>query len=175
LAGLAAPVPGKLLFAPDPYYAPFEYYDEQLGGTTGLMHDYLKLVEEKLGIRLMRVKMDSFEQILSLARARHPAVVNAVTKTPERSGFLDFTEPLVEIDNVILVRKDQAPVVDLDNLEGRKVAMVQDYAITEYVLGKYPGIQVETAAIDLLALLAVSYSLADAAIIDLASAYLHTG
>ncbi len=62
---------GKLLFAPDPFYAPFEYYDEQQGTTTGLMHDYLKLVK---------------------------------------------------IENVILVRKEQDPIVDLDGLEGRKVA-----------------------------------------------------
>jgi ABC-type amino acid transport substrate-binding protein len=161
---------GKLLFAPDPFYAPFEYHDEQLGGTTGLMHDYLRLVEEKLGIRLVRVRMDSFEQILSLARARHLAIVNAVTKTPERSRFLDFTEPLVEIDNVILVRKDRPPVADLAGLEGRKVAMVKDYAVTEYVRGKHPEIMIETVATDLQALLAVSYSLADAAIIDLATA-----
>ncbi|MGD9940918.1 MAG: transporter substrate-binding domain-containing protein [Clostridia bacterium] len=161
---------GKLLFAPDPFYAPFEYHDEQLGGTTGLMHDYLKLVEEKLGIRLVRVRMDSFEQILSLARARHLAIVNAVTKTPERSGFLDFTEPLVEIDNVILVRKDQAPIAGLAELAGHRVAMVQDYTITEYVQSTQPDILVETVTTDLQALLAVSYSLADAAIIDLATA-----
>jgi two-component sensor histidine kinase len=161
---------GKLLFAPDPYYAPFEYFDKQQSVTTGLMHDYLKLVEEKLDIRLVRVQLESFEQILSLARARHLAIVNAVTQTPERSEFLDFTEPLVQMDNVILVRKDQPPAVVLADLEGRKVAMVKGYAVTEHVQGTHPGILVETVTTDLQALLAVSYGLADAAIIDLATA-----
>jgi ABC-type amino acid transport substrate-binding protein len=70
---------------------------------------------------------------------------------------------------VILVRKDR-PRSDLDDLEGHKVAMVKAMPLRNMCGPITPKYMMETVATDLQALLAVSYSLADAAIIDLATA-----
>jgi len=160
----------ELYFAPDPFYAPFEFYDEKDGKTKGLAHEYIKLIEKKFGIKFKIVKVSSFDQILTLAKEGKVSIVNAATKTPERSEFLLFTEPIVDIKNVILVRKDSRSSLSLKDLSGKKVSMVKGYAVTEFIEKKYPAIESDIVSSDLNAILNVSYRISDAAVIDLATA-----
>ena len=160
----------ELYFAPDPFYAPFEFYDEKDKATKGLAHDYLTLIENKIGVQFKEIHASSFNEILQLAKQRKVAIVNAATKTPDRSEYLLFTEPIVEIKNIILVRKGTNRNLSLEDLVGKKVSLVQGYAITEYMLKKYPGINYDIVPADLNAILNVSYRISDAAIIDMATA-----
>ncbi len=160
----------EIYFAPDPFYAPFEFYDDKAGTTRGLAHDYIKLIEKKLGISFNIVKASSFDEILSLAKDRKVSIVNAATKTPERSEYLLFTEPIVEIKNVILVRKDSMSNLSLSELAGKRVSLVQGYAITEFIKKNHPQIKSDIVSSDLNAILNVSYRISDAAVIDLATA-----
>lgn len=160
----------ELYFAPDPFYAPFEFYDRKDGDYKGLVHDYVDLIEKKLGVRFKIIKVQSFNQILTLAKEKRVAIVNAVTETPERSEYLLFTKPIIEIKNVILVPKGGSRNLSLKDLKGKNVSLVSGYAITEYLLKKYPEIDYEIVPTDLNAILNVAYKISDAAIIDLATA-----
>jgi len=159
-----------IYFAPDPFYSPFEYFDEKDGVTKGLANDYLNLIAKKTNLKINVIRADSFGQILDMAKQKKVSIVNAATKTPERSEYLLFTDPIVEIKNIILVGKGGQPNVTLDDLYGKKVSLVRGYAITEYLLINYPDIDYEIVSTDLNAILNVSYNVTDAAVIDLATA-----
>jgi len=160
----------ELYFAPDPMYAPFEFYDQNDKTTKGIANDYLNLIAKKLGIHFKILRASSFEQILELAKNKKVAIVNAATKTPERSEYLLFTEPIVEIKNIILTRKGDYSEISIDEILRKKIALVEGYAVTEYLVKKYPGLKYTLVPSDLSAILNVSYRMADAAVIDNATA-----
>ncbi len=159
----------ELFFAPDPSYAPFEFIDTSTGSTSGLAHEYLLLMQKKLGIQFRNTTAASFSEILNLAKARKVAVVNAVTETPDRSAYLLFTPPFIEVPNVIIMRNDRKGAMTLAALAGLKVSAVKGYAVSEFLGKTHPEVQLQLVQNDLQALLMVSYGEADAAILDIAS------
>lgn len=162
-----------LIFAPDPAYAPFEFFDTAAVTTRGLAHEYIKAIEDKLGVKFKIIKAGSFKEILDMAKEKKVSIVNAATNTPQRSEYLLFTEPILEIKNVILVRKNFSGELTLENLKGKKISLVSGYAITEHLQKNYPSYSYDIVPTDLNALLNTAYGLSDAAVIDIAtSSYL---
>ena len=153
----------ELIFAPDPAYAPFEFFDSKSGRTKGLAHDYIKAIEKRIGVEFKMIKAPSFKDILDMAKEKKVAIVNAATETPQRSEYLIFTDPILEIKNVILVRKNLTGDLTLDNLKGKKISVVSGYAVAEHLQKNYPSYSYDPVPTDLNALL-------NAAIIDLATA-----
>ena len=159
----------ELVFAPDPSYAPFEFFDAGSGSTRGLAHEYIDAVEKKLDIKFKTVKAGSFNEILEMAKEKKVAIVNAATMTPKRSEYLLFTDPVLEIKNVILVRRNISGELGLDGLKGKKISVVKGYAVTEYLQKNYPSYSYDMVDTDLNALLNAAYGLSDAAIVDIAT------
>jgi len=159
----------ELIFAPDPSYAPFEFFDAGSASTKGLAHEYIDAIEKKLDIKFKILKAGSFNEVLKLAKEKKTAIVNAVTMTPERSEYLLFTDPILEIKNVILVRKNISGELTLNELKDKKISVVKGYAITEFLLKNYPSYSYDIVSTDLNALLNAAYGLSDAAIVDLAT------
>jgi PAS domain S-box-containing protein len=108
---------GKIRVAPDPYYPPLEYFDEK-GIFKGIAADYLKLIENKLQCKFRIVRLDSFEEILEKARYREIDVVNTIINTPERSQYLLFAPPYIQIPNVLVVRYDFKHNITIKDLKG---------------------------------------------------------
>ena len=159
----------KITIAIETSYAPFAFVDEN-GISRGLVTEYVDLIEKKLNFKFKKVIAGSLNEILIKAQQKKIDVVNAVTKTPKRSEYLLFTDPVIEIPNAIIVRKDQKTPLKLEKMKNMKVSLVKDYAITEFVEKNFPDVAVDPVADDLTALLKVSFNLTNAAIIDLATA-----
>jgi diguanylate cyclase (GGDEF)-like protein/PAS domain S-box-containing protein len=158
-----------IVLAVETGYAPFVFLDAQ-GQPTGLAHDYIRLIEAKIGISFKQNQFSSLNDIFDKVRTGEVHIVNAVTQTPARIQFLTFTEPFISVPNVILVRKDRGGPMSERSLSGLKVALVKSYAITENLSSKNLGFTPDLVADDLTALLDVSFGHADAAVIDLATA-----
>jgi PAS domain S-box-containing protein len=131
-----------ITLAPDPDFPPTEFYDAN-GRYTGIAADYVAMIQEKLGVRFRIVKPRSWTDALRKARQREVDVLAAVTKTPERSGYLLFTRPYLEFPAVIVTRKNFKGPLDLQSLAGKKVAIKAGYAARYYVVTNYPRIQVD--------------------------------
>jgi two-component sensor histidine kinase/ABC-type amino acid transport substrate-binding protein len=159
-----------LLFAPDPFYAPFEFLDTRDGMTKSLAHDYFLLVERKLGIRFKRSQAQSFDSILARARNHEVSVVNAATATPERSEYLLFTKPDIEVKNVIVTRKAERGIDGMEDLPGLRVSVVKGNAVSSFLTEQLPDCTYDSVDTDLQALLNVAYGISDAAVLDLATA-----
>ncbi len=159
-----------LVYAPDPDYPPYEYYEVRDGQTCGMAREFLEAVEKRLGVRFKKKQVSDFASILELAKNGEVAIVNAVTRTPERSRYLEFTGPVHLYDNVILVRHGFEGKLSMDDLAGKTVSFVQGYAVAEHCRSAYPGVVQNLVPSDLHALLNVSYGITEYAVIDMASA-----
>lgn len=123
----------------DPDYHPYEFVDEQ-GRYSGAASDYMQLIEKRLGIELNVVKDLTWQQVMDLSRNKDLDVVAALTKTPERSQFLNFTRAYLGYPIVIVTQKDYPELNGLAGLSGKKVALVKDYAYTELLLARQPDV-----------------------------------
>ena len=159
----------RLVLAVETGYAPFVFIDSA-GQPAGLAHDYLLLIESRLGIHFKQRRFTSLDDVFQKVRSGEVHIVNAVTNTPSRSRFLSMTDSFVSVPNVIIVRKDHSGQMPEYELSGLKVALVKNYAITEHMTNRGLEFVPDLVPDDLTALLNVSFGRSDAAIIDLATA-----
>jgi PAS domain S-box-containing protein len=159
----------RIVFAVETNYQPFVFSSDD-GQTTGLAHEYMLLLEKKLGVHFRQRRFSSLDDIFDTVRTGEVHIVNAVTETPWRSTFLNFTSPYIKVPNVMIVRKEREGIINEDTLGGLRVSLVKNYAVTEYLMKKKPGLTAKMVPDDLSALLDVSFGRSDVAIIDLASA-----
>ena len=69
--------------APLPDSPPIDFINTS-GQHLGLTSDYIRLIEEQLGIRFTLVKCDSWKEILEKLRNNEVDLVGSVQNTPER-------------------------------------------------------------------------------------------
>ncbi len=159
----------RIVLAVETNYQPFVFMNEN-GQITGLAHEYMLLLEKKLGVHFRQRRFTSLDDIFDSVRKGEIQIVNAVTETPWRATFLKFTSPYIRVPNVMIVRKDREKKINEEALIGLKVALVKNYAVTEYLMKKTPGLEADMVRDDLSALLDVAFGRSDVAVIDLASA-----
>lgn len=159
----------RLVLAVETGYAPFVFLDPN-DQPAGLAHDYMRLIEAKLGVQFRQRRFSSLDEIFRKVREGEVHIVNAVTSTPARAKFLSMTDPYVSVPNVIIVRKDRSGQMQEYELTGLRVALVKSYAITEHMTNRGLHYIPDLVPDDLTALLNVSFGRSDAAVIDLATA-----
>jgi PAS domain S-box-containing protein len=158
-----------IVLAIEENYPPYVFVNENRE-VDGLAHEYISLVQKKLGVHFRQRRYSSLKDIFDAVRKGDVHIVNAVTKTDERAEFLGFTEPFISVPNVILVRSNQNKILQESALSGIHVSLVKDYAVTNYLIKKVPGVRADLVSNDLTAMLNVSFGISDAAVTDLATA-----
>ena len=159
----------RIVLAVETGYAPFVFIGAD-GRPAGLAQDYIGMVEAKIGARFAERRLASLDEIFEKVRAHEVQIVNAITRTPWRSSFLNITESYISVPNVIIARKDHAGPIREVNLSGLKVSLVKSYAVTEYLTNKGLGFVPDFVPDDITALLNVSFGRSDVAVVDLATA-----
>lgn len=124
----------------DPGWPPFEFADAQ-GEPTGIADDYLKLIEQRLGIKFVRIRNLTWQQSFERLKRWDIDMTTSVTVTPERTEFWAFTKPYMKIPLVILTHSDVTYISDMRELSGKKVAVVEGYMAIELIPRDFPGIQ----------------------------------
>lgn len=160
---------GKIVLAPDPHWPPIEFFDDK-GKYVGLGADFVRLLEHKLGFRFKIERLQSWEEILKQTRESKVHFLPALHKTQERTTFLDFSEPYLEVPLVLITRRSFSGTLSLKDMGGRKVAIVAAYAVGEFVRTNYPSVKIVPVSKDLEGLRMAAFGEVDAMITDLASA-----
>lgn len=123
----------------DPSWAPVEFIDAE-GLSQGIAVDYLNLIEDLLGIKLEIATGLSWKDGVQAMRDKRLDMASAVARTREREGFAVFTEPYISMPVNIFARNDVLYIGRLENLAGKRVAVVEDYAVTEWLTQDHPEI-----------------------------------
>lgn len=118
-------------------WPPFEFVDQD-GNLQGIASDYLKRLSALLGVRFEIVTFDSWEAILSAARADEIDLLPAAASTPDRRDYLSFTAPYVRSPMVMVARDHVDFIADVSLLAGERVGVVGGYASDEMLSRYYP-------------------------------------
>jgi PAS domain S-box-containing protein len=125
--------------AHDPDWAPVEFSDER-GELTGISGDYLNLVEQRLGVKFNRIPNLSWQEAFSRQKRWEIDMATCVAASSGRSDFWAFTKPYLSIPIVIATHDDVGYIGNMKELFGKKVAVVKNYAIDEWVTHDFPEI-----------------------------------
>jgi polar amino acid transport system substrate-binding protein len=121
-APAAAPAPAgpkTLVFASDAAYPPMQYMNEQKE-ISGFEVDVIKAAAEKGGFKA-EFKNVAWDGIFAgLASGKYDAISSSVSITEERTATMDFSEPIMAIEQLLVVgAKEKA--TDLAGLKGKSI------------------------------------------------------
>jgi PAS domain S-box-containing protein len=157
-----------ICFAPDPCFPPVEYFGRD-GVYKGITADYLNLLEKKLGIRFKIVRLKDWDEIISQARNREIDMF-AASQTPQRSEYLLFSTPYIELPAAIIAREKVKDPLTMEKLKGMKVSVVSGYATNDFIKNNYPELNIDVVPDVRTGLRKVSFGLSDAFVENLATA-----
>lgn len=160
-------------------FPPFMWVENKGGENEfkGIVSDYVDLIAERLGIELQVVYNIPFNEALEQGKKGEIDFFPCLSQTPERSEFLLFTKPYLIYPMVIITREDAPLVGGLNDLTGKRFAIVKHLVVYSKIQNDYPDLNLDfvfTQKVDE-NLEAISLGRADACIINLAAAsyYIH--
>lgn len=153
----------------DPDFPPLEFLDQ--GVYTGIGADYLKLIEQRLGIEF-RVASDigSWGQTVDMAKSRKIDLLPVLTASTKRREYLNFTEPYISYPLVIITHDNYGFVAGLGDFAGKRVAVPKGYYAQGVIEREHPKVQLVSSDNILSGLKAVSSGEVDAFVGDTATA-----
>ena len=125
----------------DPAWAPIEYIDTNTKTYQGIASEYVSYLEKNLSITSSYDSNLNWKQVIDKVKLREIDLLPAVSKTPEREEFLNFTRPYLRFPYVIFTRNDADLITSLDELVDKTIVVEKDYANHEILKNQYPAIQ----------------------------------
>ncbi len=149
-------------------FPPFHYYEKSK--LKGLSADYTKFIADSLGLKLRILADLPWPQVLKRVRQGDIDLIICIAKTADRETYLDFSDPYLTSPLVIVTRDSSPFISGIEDLHGKTLAMVPKTLVPEWL--SRDGIDVSSLYVQspLQGLEAVSFSRADAAIDNLATA-----
>jgi formate hydrogenlyase transcriptional activator len=150
-------------------HAPYFYLKD--GKVVGLSVDFLNTISEISGIKFQHEnKLHQWtDELKGIEEHTGPDLLTAIRSTPEREKVILFTEPYINSPRFIFTRDDAPFVSSIENLSGKKVAVVKDYAIHDYFVENHPNLDLVVVNTVEEALRAVSSGKAFAVLGDMVS------
>jgi polar amino acid transport system substrate-binding protein len=130
--------------AADTRWAPVEFVDED-EEFKGISIDYLKGLSEMLGVEFQFKKDVTWQQAMDAVESGEMDMFSSLARTPERETRYKFTTPYLSIPINIFAGGDVTYIGNLKALRGKPVAVVEGYAIHEWLRDNHPGISLVTA------------------------------
>ncbi|KTC41868.1 diguanylate cyclase [Pseudomonas sp. ABAC21] len=158
----------ELKLGVDPSWPPFEYRDEN-GRYQGLAADYVRLIQDRLGVRVELIEPGSWGAVLEQTKRSQLDLLPSVMSTPERQSFIAFTRPYLDFPIVILAHEGGAKPRNLQDLYGLKIAVVENYAPHELLRNHHPDLNLVAMPNVSSTLQALATDEVDAVVGDLAS------
>ena len=101
----------------------------------------VKLIADKSGLKLEATPLISWADALKGLNEGRCDILPWATKTEERSKIMNFTRPYVRIKRVVVSKKQEPYIRDLDEVSDKIFAMLKsNYAVTQ-IRKNYPNIQ----------------------------------
>lgn len=127
----------SISYCVDPSWAPFEFIDEN-NQHNGISKDYKDLLEKKLDTKFNLVKTKTWDEALLFAKEKKCEVLFLAMKTPQRSKYLNFTQPYLTMPLVLATTLNTPFIEDVKSLKNKKIGIVKGYAYYEIFKKKYP-------------------------------------
>jgi len=152
----------------DPTWAPFEFYNESDTTYTGIIGDYIKIVEDKTGVDIRPIPNITWKETIKKLETGEVDFATGITANERRKGFLNFTKPYMSFPIVIVTRKDYDFIGGLKDLIGKEIALPVGFYTSEMISKDFPNIKIRHANDVKEALESVSFGTTDAFVGNLA-------
>lgn len=124
----------------DQNWPPIESIDEK-GRHSGVSASYLKLLEKRLGVHFeIDYSRRHWSDSIRSVQKKEIDMLSCAAITDKRRENLLFSRPYLKQSIVIVADSDVGFVNDLNDLNGKKVAVVRSYATDELLREHYPKI-----------------------------------
>ena len=135
----------EIRLAIDIDWAPFEFVDDDKH-YRGMAADYIKLVEERLGVRFKIDKERPWSEMVQAVKDRDLDAFSLVVKTSQRLQYVNFTKPYISFPMVIVTRDSESFIDGIEALQNHTVGVVKSYASHDLLSKNHPKIKLSTAA-----------------------------
>ncbi|THB77285.1 MAG: response regulator [Desulfobulbaceae bacterium] len=143
-------------------WPPFDFNSN--GRPMGLSIDLLNSIADKLNIQLDYVYGFSWNELQDMIKEKQLDIIHSLNKSSYREGFILFTTPYISNQTVIVTASDNQSINSVNDLEGKRVAVIEGYNQQRVLSQKYSDISFHTVDSPLAALKAVAAGKADATI-----------
>ncbi len=130
---------GPIRYAPDPDFAPFEYYDSQ-GQLQGITPKLLELIASNLDIEIIDIRHRNWSEVLDRMKGGEIDFLGTLTKTEEREAYLAFSKPYLEVPFVIFIRKAMPGDITLEDIDPDKLGVVENVGAHGWLTANHPEI-----------------------------------
>lgn len=110
------------------------------GNLTGFGRDLSTAVIRAMGGQTNYIHSPIWSEVLEDLNSSRADFIHDTAYDKERDIFLDFSDPILEMKEVIIVRSDQYDITGFESLKGKTVACV-DQHITHIYLMQFPQIK----------------------------------
>lgn len=124
----------------DPLWMPFERIKN--GQHIGISNDVFDQFRQQLPIPIRLIPTTSWQQSITYTKARRCDILSLVSKTPERSLYMDFTEPYLTLPIVVATKTDTFFIDNIKDVQHKKLGAVKGYAIAEKLRRELPDINI---------------------------------
>ena len=124
----------------DPDWMPYEKIED--GKHIGIVADYMKSFEKKIGIPLNLIETNDWTESLSYIKDRNCDLLSLVIETKKRRDYMSFTKPYIIFSLVLVTKRNVSFVSDLKNLENKKIGIQKDFAYKDMIKQKYPNLEI---------------------------------
>ncbi len=150
-------------------YPPFCYENEE-GEAAGFSVDLFRSAMKEMGIEV-KFKLGLWAELKNDLASKKIDALPLVGITPERQDIFDFTIPYIEMHGAIVVRSGDTDVKSLDDLNGKRIAVMKGDNAEEYLRRTEQGAEIISRPTFEQALVELSNGKYDAVVIQRLLAY----
>ena len=121
-------------------WAPYNFNENSI--PKGYVIDYMDLLVSKLGINIKYISGYSWSEYINLIKTEQIDIISNIAKTKEREEFINFTKPFLKSKKAIF--SNTLKVNNLSELNGKTVAVPNQFYIHLYLKNNYPEIKIKT-------------------------------
>lgn len=129
----------RIRVAWDTDWAPLEFADKA-GKASGISMDYLRALENLLGITFDTTEADVWKDAVGKLERRELDMASCVAPTAKRLQHLYFTDPYMESPVVIFSHKEMPYIQSFGEITDLHIAIVQGYALEAWLDRDYPDL-----------------------------------
>jgi two-component system sensor histidine kinase EvgS len=149
-------------------FLPLTFVDEA-GKFRGISADVLAKISLRTGLQFDIQRVESVGDLIGEVTSGKADMLAAFTPSTEREGQLRFTRPYLINPFVLVTRRGGEPMT-LDQMAGKRLALISGNILREYLIEQFPKVQLVTAGNAAEAMEMVALGKADGAINSLVSA-----
>ena len=151
------------------YQAPPEAFYNEHGNYIGILPDYAVEIEKRLNFKFRYKYFGTWDQIIEYSKTAQNFIIMGIAYTDSRSKYLFFTDSCIDLPYVVVCQSG-FNITNMEDLVGKKVCTIEDYAVNDYMKIYFPDIGISTVNDGVEGLRCVSTGVYDAMITSQMSA-----